>query len=94
MPCMVITNSPPYPRVLRPWIQPTEIQSEVGDSTDAEPKDKEDQRYQAILQKGLEHPWILISVGGPGYQGMTAILAAPLEAGMIIAPFYEKHRVF
>ena len=94
MPCIVITNSPPYPCVLHPWTQPTEVQSEVGESTDAEPKDKEDQLYQAILRKGLEHLWILISVGDPGYQGMTAILAAPLEAGMVVTPFYEKHRVF
>ena len=58
---------------------------------DAEPEDKEDQLYQVILLKGLEHLWILISAGGPGYQGTTAILTALLEAGMLITPFCERH---
>ena len=58
---------------------------------DAEPEDKEDQLYQVILHKGLGHLWLLISAGGPGYQGTTAILTSLLEAGTVIARFYERH---
>ena len=67
MPSLVITVGPPCPWVSQPWIRPTEIQSEVGESMDAEPEDKEDQLYQVILHKQLEHLWILTSAGGPGY---------------------------
>ena len=91
MPSLVITVGPPDPWVSHPWIQPTKTHSEVGECMDAEPRDKEDQLYQVILHKGLAHLWILVSVGGPAYSGTTAVLAALLEAGMVIAPFCERH---
>ena len=91
MPSLVITVGPPYPWVSHPWIQPTKTHSEVGECMDAEPKDKEDQLDHVILHTGLAHLWILVSVGGPGYSGTTAVLTALLEAGMVIAPFCERH---